>query len=149
MAVTQSPQTGDEHGVDRHGDPPFHPFLTTRFPTDRRVSGRSAAFSLVELLVVIAVIVVLIALLLPAVGMARARARQSQCSNKLSQIYKAWMVSNAKLPQPLQARTSRGPRGGVPEVPREGSRQAVSDGRGIDRGLERDLGETSRGLITP
>jgi prepilin-type N-terminal cleavage/methylation domain-containing protein len=58
-------------------------------------------FSLIELLVVIAVIVILIALLLPAVGMARARARQSQCGSRLSQIYKAWLQATAKLPQPV------------------------------------------------
>ena len=56
------------------------------------------AFSLVELLIVIAVIVILIALLLPAIGMARGKARQSQCANNLSQIYIAWTQANAKLP---------------------------------------------------
>ena len=60
-------------------------------------------FSLVELLIVIAVIVILIALLLPAVGMARAKARQSQCASQLGQIYKAYTVANAKLPQPVPA----------------------------------------------
>jgi len=60
-------------------------------------------FSLVELLIVIAVIVILIALLLPAVGMARAKARQSQCASHLGQIYKAYTVANAKLPQPVPA----------------------------------------------
>ncbi|MCE9553485.1 MAG: DUF1559 domain-containing protein [Planctomycetes bacterium] len=64
---------------------------------------RRFAFSLVELLVVIAVIVILVALLLPAVGMARAKARQAKCSSNLSQIYKAWTQANSKLPQPVQA----------------------------------------------
>lgn len=66
---------------------------------DRPQSG----FSLVELLVVIAVIIILIALLLPAVGAARAKARQSQCRSNLSQTFKAWTIANAKLPQPVQA----------------------------------------------
>lgn len=47
---------------------------------------RLAAFTLVELLVVIAVIGVLIALLAPAIGAARAAARKITCASKIKQV---------------------------------------------------------------
>jgi len=50
-----------------------------------RIRNREA-FTLVELLVVIAIIAILIALLLPAVQAAREAARRAQCSNNLKQI---------------------------------------------------------------
>ncbi|MCE9545582.1 MAG: LamG domain-containing protein [Planctomycetia bacterium] len=60
-------------------------------------------FTLVELLVVIAVIVILVALLLPAIGMARARSRQAQCSSNQRQIWTAWTLANTRNPsQPVR-----------------------------------------------
>jgi len=51
----------------------------------KRIPG-GRAFTLVELLVVIAIIAILIALLLPAVQAAREAARRTQCSNNFHQI---------------------------------------------------------------
>ncbi|QDT67154.1 Type II secretion system protein G precursor [Planctomycetes bacterium MalM25] len=51
-----------------------------------RANRRQTGFTLVELLVVIAIIGMLMALLIPAVGAARARARQITCTNQLKQL---------------------------------------------------------------
>ena len=59
-------------------------FLPGVYP--RQAKCKTAAFTLVELLVVITIIGILIALLLPAVQAAREAARQTQCKNNLKQL---------------------------------------------------------------
>ncbi|MCE9554836.1 MAG: prepilin-type N-terminal cleavage/methylation domain-containing protein [Planctomycetes bacterium] len=61
-------------------------------------SDHRFAFTLVELLVVIAVIVILIALLLPTLGMARGNARQRQCASNQRQIFSAWSRAASRTP---------------------------------------------------
>ncbi|MFG0334693.1 MAG: prepilin-type N-terminal cleavage/methylation domain-containing protein, partial [Maioricimonas sp. JB049] len=61
----------------------------------RATPAPRAAFTMIELLIVIVVIAILVALLLPAVGGARARARIAQVSSEIANLEKA--IADFKL----------------------------------------------------
>src|SRR5207248_7294948 len=69
------------------------PMDTNPYPTrhERPGTRHSPAFTLIELLAVIAVIGVLAALMLPAVSTAKSYAQRTHCLSNLKQLQVAWL----------------------------------------------------------
>jgi len=67
-------------------------WLSTERVNRRTRRARRSAFTLIELLVVVAIIALLISILLPALGRARAQARTTLCSTRISQLTKNMIV---------------------------------------------------------
>jgi len=76
------------------------------------------AFTLVELLVVMAIIAILLGILLPALTRARKNAQQVKCATQIKEIHKAWIAESNNHPQPAYL------------LPGEINRQGAVPGRG-------------------
>jgi len=82
---------------------------------DKRKLAQSPAFSLVELLVVIAVICVLVALLFPAIARGKDKAKRASCCNNLKQLTTAFSIYHGDFEDRFPAPGSKWQYGPQPE----------------------------------
>ena len=89
---------------------------------NRRGGNPLCAFSLIELLMVMAVIAILAGLLLPSLSSAQAKGRQVSCLNNLRQLQLAWTMylGDHNNTMPENKMTGTGLLGCVSRLEREG-----------------------------
>lgn len=61
-----------------------------------RRSCRQAAFTIIELIIVVAIIAILLAIIFPTAGRARAMARRVSCTSQMRQLAGAWVSFSAE-----------------------------------------------------